>query len=204
MSSPDASIERDRALLAQLQRSGRAREQAVNALYDGYGPAFQRYFERHGVDAAQAEDLVQEVFVNIVRGADHYRGEAPPSAWLWSIARNALISHRRGSRVRWVGLPEETEEDGDGWQIPDPADPVDAQLCEEALIDCIRREFARFAAKHADRAHALGLIAFHGWKPAEVAEYLGRTGGAAREYLSQCRKLLQPFLTPCRHLLAEA
>lgn len=204
MNSSDLSIERDRFLLAQIERGGRGREAAVSELYSRYSPAFQRYCERHGVDVAQAEDLVQEVFIKIVRSANQFRDDATPSAWLWSITRNTLISHQRGHRLEFADPPVGDDEDGEEWAIPDPACPVDAQMEEEAMIDCVRREFARFAAQYADRAHALALVAFHGWQPAEVARYLDRTAGATREYLSQCRKLLQPFLNRCRHLLADA
>ncbi len=202
MPPPESPIERDRFLLARIERGGREREAAVSELCHRYGPAFQRYFERHDVDAAQAEDLVQEVFIKIVRGANQFRGDATPNAWLWSIARYTLISYQRGHHLEFVDPP--VGDDEEEWAIPDPACPVDDQLREEALIDCVRREFARFAAKYADRAHALALVAFHGWQPADVARYLDRSAGATREYLSQCRKLLQPFLHRCRHLLADA
>ncbi len=203
MNSPDSLAERNRLLLAQIERGGRGRETAVSELYNRYGPAFQRYFERHGIDTSGAEDLVQEVFIKIVRSANQFRGDASPSAWLWSITRNTLFSHQRGPRVEFIKLPQ-GDDDEEGLDIPDPACPVEDQLEEEAMINCVRREFAQFAGKHADRAQALALVAFHGWSPTEVARYLDRTAGATREYLSQCRKLLQPFLNRCRHLLADA
>lgn len=203
MKSPESPLERDRFLLAQIERGGRARESAVAGLYHHYGAAFQRYFERHQADATEAEDLVQEVFIKIVRNAGQFRGDATPSAWLWSIARNTLISHHRGARVEFVDPPGGDEGD-DPWNIPDSACPVEVQMDEEALMNCIRREFARFADQHADRAQALALVVFHSWQPNEVAQYLGRTAGATREYLSQCRKLLQPFLSHCQHFLADA
>ena len=189
--------------MIHLQSGGRAREKAVGELYQRYGSAFQRYFERHRTDTAEAEDLVQDVFIKIVRSAGQFRGDATPSVWLWSIARNTLISHHRGAPVTFVDPPGGDDGD-DEWNIPDPACPVEIQMDEEALVDCIRREFARFAEQHADRAQALALVVFHSWQPSEVAQYLGRTAGATREYLSQCRKLLQPFLSRCRHFLADA
>jgi DNA-directed RNA polymerase specialized sigma24 family protein len=67
-------------------------------------------------------------------------------------------------------------------------------LPEPELVDCVRRAFQDFATAHPERAQALGLVAFEGWTAHELATYLGRTYGATREYVSQCRTHLRPYL----------
>ncbi len=47
-----------------------------------------------------AEDLMQEVFLRIVRGAGEFRREAKFTTWLYSIARNLCVDHSRRMKFR--------------------------------------------------------------------------------------------------------
>ncbi len=182
----------DAAEVAGLRAGGSERAAGIAALYRRHAGRLLGYFVRQRVPRGEAADLVQEVFVNVVRHCAEFRGDAKFGTWLWSIARNALIDHLRRSRGVEVDLDELGEE---ALAAASPA-PADA-----GLRDCVRRAYAEFAAAHRDRAETLALVAFEGWSAAEVGAYLGRTPGAAREYLSQCRKKLRPFLERCREFL---
>lgn len=61
-----------------------------------------------------AEDITQEVFIDVFRKPGSFRGEAQVSTWLYRIAVNKSIDHLRKKqrRNRWLGLfssPENTE-----------------------------------------------------------------------------------------------
>ena len=47
-----------------------------------------------------AEDLLQEVFMRIIKGARKYRQEAKFTTWLYSIARNLCVDHSRRMKFR--------------------------------------------------------------------------------------------------------
>ena len=70
-----------------------AAEGEVRAWLAQYGPALRRYFRRRA-GAAEAEDLVQEVFIRLVART---RGEAVEDVerYLFRIANNVLISRHR-------------------------------------------------------------------------------------------------------------
>jgi RNA polymerase sigma-70 factor, ECF subfamily len=53
---------------------------------------FIRRFVR---DPTTAEDLLQEVFLRVVKSADEWRGAAKFSTWLYTIARNLTVDHAR-------------------------------------------------------------------------------------------------------------
>lgn len=70
-----------------------------------------RLFERHGRSVRQylraltgrsdvADDLAQDVFVRVVQSAGGYEPRERERAWLFRIARNAAIDHRRRAAVR--------------------------------------------------------------------------------------------------------
>src|SRR5512143_743674 len=70
----------------------------VRALYDEHGGALLRYLRGLTGRAELAEDLLQETFVQAMKGLDRLREAASPRAWLFSIARhlglNALQRRR--------------------------------------------------------------------------------------------------------------
>ncbi|MBS4197332.1 RNA polymerase sigma factor [Lederbergia citri] len=41
------------------------------------------------------EDLVQEVFIKVIKGLKSYKGESSPKTWIFSIARNVAIDDAR-------------------------------------------------------------------------------------------------------------
>ena len=68
--------------------------------------AFERLVARHEKpvwnfirrfvgDPTTAEDLLQEVFLRVVKSADEWRGSAKFSTWLYTIARNLTVDHAR-------------------------------------------------------------------------------------------------------------
>jgi RNA polymerase sigma-70 factor (ECF subfamily) len=182
--------------LRKIRTGGSARSEGVSELYRRYASRMLAYFMRNRVPQAEAEDLIQDVFVSVVRNCGQFRGDARIDAWLWSIARNRLIDRARAARPTESIDDEELLQLSDGNVLADPASDV------RDLVDCVRRGFARFAREHHDRAQALILSVAEGWSVAELAAFLGRTPGATREYISQCRKRLREFLEDCRPFLA--
>ncbi len=189
------------ALLKQLLLGGEARRQAVADLYRRFAPRFRRYYRSQRLGDAEAEDLVQDVFVKIVRACGDFRGEARADTWLWAIARNSLISRLRGR------LPDMPVDDLDLDQLcaANSALQTAAPGAAEAgdVDDCVQRGIGRFGADFPDRARAIGFLVIEEWPVEDIARALGRTPGATREFLSQCRKKLRPYLEECFELLED-
>ena len=181
--------------LKKIRAGGAARSEGVSELYRRYALRMVAYFLRNRLPRAEAEDLTQDVFLSVVRNCEQFRGDARIDAWLWSIARNRLIDKVRASR------PTESVDEEELLQLSDGTFE-DASANVQDLVDCVRRGFGRFALAHHDRAQALILSVAEGWSVAELAAFLGRTPGATREYVSQCRKRLREFLEDCRPFLA--
>ena len=85
-------------------------EQLMLEYGGGDAAAFARLFDRHerpvyrfllrslGGDAARADDLLQEVWLAVIRNARSYEPRAKFTTWLYGIARTRLIDHWRASR----------------------------------------------------------------------------------------------------------
>lgn len=80
-------------LLLQAYRAGDVR--AFERLVARYEKPIWNFIRRYVRDAATAEDLLQEVFLRVVKSADEWRGAAKFSTWLYTIARNLTIDQAR-------------------------------------------------------------------------------------------------------------
>ena len=86
----------DAAVLARAQRGDM---QAFATLYTCFGQPCYALALRLTGNVAQAEDLVQEVFLKLIETIRSYRGDAPFGAWLKRMTANAAIDQlRRGRR----------------------------------------------------------------------------------------------------------
>lgn len=187
----------DDALVALLRSDGKPRQSAITQLYNRYGRKFKGYFRRHGANAERAEDLLQETFIKVIRSIDSWTGVGALEAWLWTVARNTLLSELRGaaSERSMVSLDEHDPEVAD-LMVTSAAgasgDPADA--------DCVMRGLTAFTEKYAEYAHVLERVVVDDWGYDELAQFRDCGAGAAREYLSQCRKRLWQFIAHCYQL----
>lgn len=185
--------------MALIKLGGAKREQGVTLLYGKYGKFLRAIFIRETRTQADAEDLLQETFIKIVKSAESYRGDAPLIAWIRQIAKNTLLDYFRYKKAH----PSETFDD-EGWAIlehgAEELQVIDPPITGDTLEDCVARGFREFAKTEPDRARALSFIV-DGHETRKIAGLINRTEGATREYLSQCRKKVEEFLLPCRDYL---
>ena len=176
----------DDDLILALSGSGRAA--AVESLYRRYAPRFTAYLRRRGLSAADAEDAVQEAFIRLIRRAEGFAPQGRGSAWIWTVARSAWLDLARKPARDLVA--DATDGEAHGAASPDKA----ANLSFE---DCVEGQLSRFSLAYPEGGQAISWAAVDGLPTAEIATLLGRSAGAAREFLSQTRKRLREYLDPC-------
>ena len=72
---------------------------AFAALFDYFAPRIKGFIRKRGVEAAQAEDLAQDVMMTVWRRAGLYKREqGSVSTWIFTIARNRHIDVIRRER----------------------------------------------------------------------------------------------------------
>jgi RNA polymerase sigma-70 factor (ECF subfamily) len=85
----------DDDLLQEIAAGGPRQSAALRTLYMGKGKAFGRFFLSKGLTRYDADDVLQETFMKILKSAAGFQVEGKANAWMWQIARNALIDHYR-------------------------------------------------------------------------------------------------------------
>jgi RNA polymerase sigma-70 factor (ECF subfamily) len=86
----------DQELMLAFQRGS---VEAFEEIFRRYEQPIWGYFRRRMADAARAEELMQDTFMAVLRGAQRYQPTASFRTYLYSIAFNLLSADRRDSRT---------------------------------------------------------------------------------------------------------
>lgn len=92
-----AEREEDAAL---ARRAGSGEAEAFGVLYDRYVDAVYRYVFYRVRNEAEAEDVTSDVFMRALRAIPKYEPRQAFLAWLYRIARNAVIDRSRRTAAR--------------------------------------------------------------------------------------------------------
>jgi len=192
----------DQQSINLIRQGGKMRDAGIAKLFRKYAAHFRKFFLYQGINESDANDVVQETFVKIIRHSDTYNGDSTLEAWLWRVARNCLTDHFRRQKIRPTA-----NLDDDGWEILENSAEAlitfDPPPGSETLEDCVARGFSAFAKNFSERAHVLSLV-MEGFDTAHIATTIQRTPGATREFISQSRKRIEAFLLPCRDYISAA
>ena len=161
------------------------RRQATLFLHRRYAHRFMLYLQRRGLDHAQAEDAVQEAFIRILKNAQRFTAQGQGRAWLWTLARSAFLDELKKRPQAQSVEPEQAL-----MHAPDVASQVHYQ-------DCVHGQLQRFVQAYPEAGQAVMWAAADGLKTAQIAQVLGRSAGATRQFLSQARKRLREYMEPC-------
>ncbi len=167
----------DEQLMLEFQRGERV---AFEELFCRYREPVYRFFRRRLSDLARAEDLAQETFVAVLRGAARYEPRALFRTYLYGIALNLLAAERR-KRVHESRQPEEAA---------DP--PVTADLDTGLWV---RRAVAQLDR---EQREVLLLREYEQLSYAEIASLLLVPVNTVRSRLFRARLALKDFLVPRR------
>jgi RNA polymerase sigma-70 factor (ECF subfamily) len=183
----DPPLDADSSALLRLSRPLDV-EAALAGLYSSHFRKFETYFRLALRSPDLAEDLVHETFMRAHNHRAQFQGEAKLSTWVWSIARNTLFEHLRKHRHERLHVEGDSAES-------DPRSETPPHLSE--LGDCVRRGLERFFDDEPERAHVIYLAYVEELTREELAAAIGRSAGAATEYLSQCKKKFRPYIEDC-------
>ena len=168
------------------------------ALYVAHRERVRRSLVRL-VGEAEADDLVQEVFVRVTRALPEFRGEASVTTWIASIARSVGLDHLRSRRhheaQRTVSLAAPVSAGGESSAsgtsaVPEPQEEAQAhgRLVRSEMGNCVREYVALLSPDH--RA-VIELKDLDGLSNTEIAARLGVSVDNAKIRLHRARQALR-------------
>jgi RNA polymerase sigma-70 factor (ECF subfamily) len=139
---------------------------------------------------ADAEDLTQQVFLQLFRKIGNFRGESPFSTWAYRVACNVVLMHlRRKNRVEVqseIGFPGDAE-----FEAPAEFGPVDTSMSGEPDRLNLKRAIGRLPGGYKR------LFLLHdvwGYEHHEIAKLVGCSIGTSQSQVRKARRRLQQLL----------
>jgi RNA polymerase sigma-70 factor, ECF subfamily len=173
-----SEVDDDRTLVEAAQEE----PDAFAAIYTRYAQRVYLYIRARVLTDDDALDITQQVFVKSFNALPKYRWASTPlSAWLFRIARNAVIDHQRRTRTTTDidAVPNIIREHGVG--------------PEEAAVRGEEIERLRAALQHLDREKrdVLALRYAGDLKIREIASITGKSEEATKKQLSRALQRLR-------------
>lgn len=159
----------------------------VAAAWSAHESELRGFLRRQVVDRHAAEDLLQDVFVKAMRQGEGFCSLENPRAWLFQVARHALIDR---ARVAKVHVPLDDEGLALEAPTPEPVAPVDA------LAGCVARVLTELSPEDAAILRACDL---EGQTQREFALRHGLSLPAAKSRLLRARQRMRERIsTACQ------
>jgi RNA polymerase sigma-70 factor (ECF subfamily) len=142
-------------------------------------------------NAAEAEDLTQEAFLQLFRKLHTFRGESAFSSWLHRLVVNIVLMHLRKKSLPAISI--ETASGPDDGTARSRMDIAAPDLLLEGSID--RINLGRCIAQLPVGSREIFVLHdIQGYQHNEIAEMLGRSEGVSKSQLHRARRRLRELL----------
>lgn len=167
-----------------LGRIAAGEQTAVRSLFARHHLRIFRFIMRKTGNEATAEELTNEVFLEIWRHAGKFEGRSKASTWMLSIAHNRTISFlRRRSEAQL--------DEGVAEAIPDDADTPETTTSKRGKSEQIRDCMEQLSADHRG---VIDLVYYHEKSISEISEILDIPEGTVKTRMFHARKKLGDIL----------
>jgi RNA polymerase sigma-70 factor (ECF subfamily) len=156
-------------------------------VWETFHVPLQQFIRRRVSDDATAEDLLQDVFLDIHQHIDALKDVKKLESWIYQVTRHAIIDYYRSKRVT------ATLEEPGALQLPE--DLPDEDIVTE-LLPSVR---AMVLSLEAPDRQTLILTEYQGLTQKELAERLGLSVSGAKSRVQRAREKLKQQLLACCH-----
>ena len=176
-----AQVTSDELLLESISEGGRT---AMHTLYSRHHVRVYRFILRMVRDAATAEDLTSQVFLDVWRTARQFQGRSQVSTWLLSIARFKALTSLRQRKHEDIDQEEMLE-------IADEAETPEACLDRYTTSAILRACVAKLSPAHRE---IINLVYYHEKSVEEAGQIIGIPQSTVKTRMFYARKQLADLL----------
>ncbi|RDE24543.1 RNA polymerase subunit sigma [Motiliproteus coralliicola] len=180
----DSANERTAEEVAWIHRIGQGDKAALQLLYQRYASRIFRFVIRMIKDEAKAEELVNDVMMEIWKSAASFEGRSSPSTWILGIARFRTLNAVRGKKLDTVELSQAPE-------AVDEGEDASTGKSQEQLRALMRQSIARLSDEHRE---VVELTFFHDCSYKEIAEILQCPENTVKTRMYHAKAKLKPWL----------
>ena len=170
------SVDKEQEWISEAKRGDQT---AFHQLYNNYHRRIYALCFRMLANKESAEDVCQEVFVQVWQKLENFRGESKFSTWLHSVATNIVLGHIRKNK-NWLQKVFSIED-----QV------VEEASSEMAEISNLDKQILRLP----ERARLVFvLFAVEGYRHEEIGKMLNMAVGSSKAQYHRARSLLKEWV----------
>jgi RNA polymerase sigma-70 factor, ECF subfamily len=170
-----------------LNEKGEDLMTTTEVVWETFHEPLQQFIRRRVSDDATAEDLLQDVFLDIHQHIDTLRDVKKLESWIYQVTRNAIIdSYRSKKATTTLEAPEALHLSE---ELPD----------EDVVTELFPSVRAMVLSLPAKDRQALILTEYQGLTQKELAERLGISLSGAKSRVQRARDKLRQQLLACCH-----
>lgn len=166
-----------------IERCKAGDQEAHYRLYKLYSKAMYNVGFRITRSEEEAEDVLQEAFINAFKNIDSYRGDATFGAWLKRIVVNKAIN--AVNRKKHDPIP-----DDDRWDVAEE-EPL-PEYSEGLTVDRVKRSMEELPDGYRT---VLSLYLLEGYDHQEIGEIMGISESTSKSQLNRAKARLRALLT---------
>lgn len=182
--------------VALLERIAEGDQSALSALYDKHATVLYSIIVRILKEKAEAEDVLQEVFIKIWEHAEMYdRQLGNAGAWLKRIARNRAVDRLRSRNYRTRSMESDIEEYHEYFAADISHNPE-----HRAILSAQQEEILiALTSLSKEQKELIEFAYFRGFTQSELAEHFHLPLGTVKTRMRTAMSILRQKL---RHHLA--
>lgn len=180
------------------------RVDATQDIWSEFSHRLRGFIVRRVESEADAEDILQEVFVRIHQHAATVERSERLASWLFQITRNAIVDYYRAPRRRRElpgGVSDDLEQDWAYAMGASDDDGVGLMAVRSELANCLRPMVAQLPPRYRE---AVTLVDLDGLPQKEAAARLGLSLSGLKSRVQRGRRALGQVMQDCCRLDFDA
>ncbi len=169
--------------MSSLEQLTAEQDQSIAQAMERDGGRLRNYIRKHVVDMEAAEDILQEVFVELVEAYRLLKPIEQVSAWLFRVAKNRIIDRFRGRKLESLSQPKYGEDDDIAVSLedllPSQDDGPEAAYARNVLLDEIDEALEEMPPEQRS------VFIAHEWEGYSFKELSAETGVSLNTLLSR-------------------
>jgi RNA polymerase sigma factor (sigma-70 family) len=171
--------------MSTLEQITAEQDQWIAQAVERDGFRLRNYIRKHVVNLEATEDILQEVFCELIEAYRLVKPIEQVSAWLFRVARNRIIDRFRGRKVESLSQPKYGEDDDEAVSLedllPSPESGPEAAYARSVLLEEIDEALEEMPPEQRS------VFIAHEWEGYSFKELSAETGVSVNTLLSRKR-----------------
>lgn len=156
---------------------------ALRRLMERHGGAVYRFCREELRDATLADDVHQQVFIQVYRDLGKFHRRSTVKTWLYAIARHRVLDAAKSRRRAEAHI-----ESDDATAVPDPRPPASERIDDDRLREALAQCFERLS----DHTRTVLLLRFQqGFTFEDIAQVCDEKAGTLQAQVSRVLPVLR-------------